>query len=384
MDIKRVLNLRALLKKKSFFLFGPRQAGKSHLIRQQLSGRSLIIDLLDPEMSLRLQQNPSYLKALVRGRAKAQKYIVIDEIQKIPELLDLVHLLIEREKIHFLLTGSSSRKLKRKNINLLAGRAWNAELFPLSYIEIPEFSLKNRLLHGSLPYVYLSSEPIEELAAYIANYLMLEVQTEGLAKRLSSFHSFLRGAALSNGQILNFAKLGNDCGLPSSSVRDYYQTLQDLLLGFMLPPWQKSQKRKAVSKSKFYFFDTGLANSLCGVRALNEHSDLYGKSFEHFIACEIRAYLSYSRRREPFAFWRSRQGREADFVIGDHTAIEVKSSKRISKADLKGLKALSEERAFKSLLIVSRDKIPAKWGGISSMHWEVFLKKLWSHEILPP
>ena len=383
MDIKRILDLKALLKKKSFFLFGPRQAGKSHLIRQQLKGRALIINLLDPEMSLRLHQNPSYLKALVKGRSKTQKYVVIDEIQKIPALLDLVHLLIEERKIHFLLTGSSSRKLKRGNVNLLAGRAWNAELFPLSYIETPRFSLKKRLLYGALPYVHLSASPGEELAAYTANYLMLEVQAEGLARRLSSFHSFLKGAALSNGQILNFAKLGSDLGLPASSVRDYYQTLQDLLLGFMLPPWQKSRKRKAVSKSKFYFFDTGLSNSLCDIRSLNEHSDLYGKSFEHFIASEIRAYLSYSRRQDSFSFWRSSHGQEVDFVIGDHTAIEVKSGKRISSKDIKGLKALSEERRFKSLIIVSRDEIPAQWGAVKSMHWEIFLKKLWRHKLLP-
>jgi len=381
MDIRRILNLKSLLKKKSFFLFGPRQVGKSYLIKKQLSDCALIINLLDNELSYRLQQDPSYLKALIDSKTKNQKYVVIDEIQRIPELLNWVHLFIEAKKITFLLTGSSSRKLKRKNVNLLAGRAWNAELFPLSWYEIPAFSLKKRLLYGSLPSVYLSKEPLEELKAYITNYLIAEVQTEGLVRKLPQFHSFLKGAALSNTQILNFSKIGNDYGLPPSSVRDYYEILQDLLIGFMMNPWKKSQKRKAVSKSKFCFFDIGLAHVLCDVKMLNEYSDFYGRSFEHFIACEIKTYLSYFRKDEPLQYWQSRYGHEVDFIVGDHTAIEVKSSKRISKSDLKPLKMLSEEKSFKKFFIVSRDEISAKFDSIYSLHWKIFLKKLWNHQI---
>lgn len=381
MDIKRILNLKDLLKKKSFFLFGPRQVGKSHLIKKQLQDCSLIINLLDSEINHRLQRDPSYLKALISNKTKKQKYVVIDEIQKIPELLNLVHLFIEKQKIHFLLTGSSSRKLKRGNVNLLAGRAWSAELFPLSWYEIPRFSLGKKLLYGSLPYVYLSQEPAEELKAYITNYLITEVQMEGLIRRLSNFHKFLTGAALSNAQLLNFVKIGNDYGLPPSSVRDYYEILQDLLLGFMLTPWKKSQKRKAISKSKFYFFDIGLVHALCGVKTLNEHSDLYGRSFEHFIAIEIKAYLSYFRKDDTLQYWRSRYGHEVDFIVGDHTAIEVKSSKKISKSDVKVLKMLAEEQRFKSLFVISRDEISANFDGVRSLHWEKFLKELWQGKI---
>lgn len=380
MDIKRTLNLKDLLKKKSFFLFGPRQVGKSYLIQKQLKNCSLIINLLDHELNHRLQTDPSYLKALVNNKTKKQKYVVIDEVQKIPELLNLVHLLIEEKKIHFLLTGSSSRKLKRENVNLLAGRAWSAELFPLSWHETPVFSLEKRLLYGSLPYVYLSKEPEEELKAYITNYLIAEVKLEGLIRKLSNFHSFLKGAALSNTQLLNFSKMGNDYGLSPSSVRDHYEILQDLLLGFMLDPWKKSQKRKAVSKSKFYFFDIGLVHALCGVKTLNEYSNFYGRSFEHFIASEIKTYLSYFRKSDSLQYWRSYYGHEVDFVIGDHTAIEVKSAKKISKSDTKALKMLKEEKKFRNLFIVSRDEISASFDGIKSLHWEKFLKKLWSHE----
>ena len=382
MDIKRILNLKSLLKKKSFFLFGPRQVGKSYLIQKQLKDCSLIINLLDSELNYRLQQDPSYLKALINNKTKNQKYVVIDEVQKIPELLNLVHLFIEEKKISFLLTGSSSRKLKRKNVNLLAGRAWNAELFPLSWHEIPNFSLKRRLLYGSLPSVYLSKEPLEELKAYVTNYLISEVQVEGLVRKLPQFHNFLKGAALSNTQMLNFSKIGNDYGLPASSVRDYYEILKDLLIGCMVTPWKKSQKRKAVSKSKFYFFDIGLVHVLCNVKILNEHSDFYGRSFEHFIANEIKTYLSYLRKDDPLQYWQSRYGHEVDFIIGDHTAIEIKSSKRISKSDLKSLKMLSEEQCFKNFFIVSRDEVSANFDGIQSLYWKTFLKKLWKHEIL--
>ena len=382
MDIKRILNLNSLLKKKSFFLFGPRQVGKSYLIKKQLKDRALIIDLLDSELNYRLQREPSYLKALINNKTTKQKYVVIDEIQKIPELLNLVHLFIEEQKIHFLLTGSSSRKLKRKNVNLLAGRAWNAELLPLTWSEIPHFSLEKRLLYGSLPHIYLSEEPLEELKAYITNYLISEVQTEGLVRKLPNFHNFLKGATLSNTQILNFSKIGNDYGLPARSVRDYYEVLEDLLIGFTITPWKKSQKRKAVSKSKFYFFDVGLVHVLCNVKGLNEYSDFYGKSFEHFIACEIQAYLSYFRKNRLLQYWQSRYGHEVDFVIEDHTAIEVKSSKRISKVDTKTLKMLAEEKRFKNLFIVSRDEISADFDGIKSLHWETFLKRLWNHKIL--
>ena len=191
------------------------------------------------------------------------------------------------------------------------------------------------MLYGSLPHVYLSKEPLEELKAYIVNYLISEVQTEGWVRKLPSFHSFLKGAALSNTQILNFAKIGNDYGVPARSVRDYYQVLEDLLIGFMITPWKKSHKRKAVSKSKFYFFDIGLVHALCDVKLLNEHSNFYGRSFEQFIAGEIKAYLSYFRKDSLLQYWQSRYGHEVDFIVGDHTAIEVKSLKKISKADIK-------------------------------------------------
>ena len=382
MDIKRILNLKTLLKKKSFFLFGPRQVGKSHIIKSQLKDCSLIINLLDSELSFRLKRDPSYLKALIAHKKNWQKYVVIDEIQKIPELLNLVHLLIEEKQIRFLLTGSSSRKLKRKNVNLLAGRAWNAELLPLVWNEIPQFSLNKKLLYGSLPYIYLSSSPWEELKAYISNYLILEVQIEGFIRSLPSFQNFLVSSALTNTQILNFSKIGSDIGLPPSTVRDYYSVLKDLHLGFIVSSWRKSKTRKTVSKSKFYFFDIGLVHALCDVKSLNEHSNFYGRSFEHFIAVEIKAYLSYFRKDDSLEYWQSRYGHKVDFIIGDHTAIEIKASKKISKKHLKSLEILKKEQTLKNFFIVSQDEIPAVFEGIQSLNWKDFLKKLWNHQII--
>ena len=381
MDIKRILNLKTLLNKKSFFLFGPRQVGKSHIIKSQLGDCSLIINLLDSEFSLRLQRDPSYLKDLTAHKKSWQKYVVIDEIQKIPELLNLVHLLIEEKKIRFLLTGSSSRKLKRKNVNLLAGRAWNAELFPLVWNEIPKFSLNKKLHYGSLPYIYLSSSPWEELKAYVSNYLILEVQIEGFIRSLPNFQNFLVSSALTNTQILNFSQIGSDIGLSPSTVRDYYSILKDLHLGFIIPSWKQSKTRKTASKSKFYFFDIGLVHALCGVKFFDEHSDFYGKSFEHFIASEIQAYLSYFRKDDSLQYWQSHYGHEVDFIIGDHTAVEVKAGRKISKKHLKSLEILKKEQTLKNFFIVSQDQIPATFEGIQSLHWEVFLKQLWNHQI---
>jgi len=381
MNIKRILQLNPLLDKKSFFLLGPRQVGKSHIIKTQLKECALIINLLDSDVGYRLQSDPSYLKALVAGRKDHQKYVVIDEIQKNPELLNLVHLLIEEKNIRFLLTGSSSRKLKKANVNLLAGRAWNASLFPLSWVEIPELSLNNRLLYGSLPYVYLSAHPLEELKAYVTNYLLLEVQIEGMVRLLPHFQNFLKSAALTNTQILNFTKIGSDSGVSPSSVRDYYGVLQDLLLGFMVFPWKGIPSRKTVSKAKFYFFDIGLVNVLCGISHLNEHSNFYGRNFEHFIGSELRAYLSYTRKDISLNYWQSQYGQEVDFILGGHTAIEVKSSRKISKRDIKSLKILQKTKKLKRFFIVSRDEVSVDFEGIKSVHWKIFLKDLWNHQI---
>lgn len=383
MPISRVLQLPKLLEKKSHFLLGPRATGKSFLIRQQLGdGQAVVLNLLKGDLYLRLSQRPEALGELL-ALDPEQHWVVIDEVQKIPALLDEVQTLIEERGLRFLLTGSSARKLKRGQANLLAGRAWPAELFPLCFSELTSsFDLDRYLRYGGLPAVYLSQDPQEELNAYVRTYLYEEIQAEGFVRKLPQFSRFLKTAALSNAQQLNFAHVANDAQVPATTVREYYQILVDTLLGFMLEPWTHSTVRKAISTAKFYFFDVGVVHTMAQTQTLDRNSDLYGMAFEHWVAMELRAYLSYSRKNQPLRYWRSAHQHEVDFVVGEHTAIEVKATRSISDKNLRGLKALAEEKVFQNYYLVSQDPIEAKSGLVHCVHWKTFMEMLWADQIL--
>lgn len=375
------MNLLDLLKKKSFFLFGPRSTGKTHLIQKQLSGKAHIVDLLKGDLFLRLSNEPALLEGIINSE-KEKKIVVIDEIQKLPILLDEVHRLIEKKRFRFLLTGSSARKLRRGKVNLLGGRAWTTHLFPLTWNEMNDFQLDRYLRYGGLPHVVCSQFPEEELDAYVQTYLKEEILVEGLIRKIPPFSRFLKTAALSNGQQLNFTQIGSDAQVSPSTIREYYSILEDTLVGFLLESWTFSKKRKAVQTAKFYFFDPGVTHAIAGTKTIDRNSNLYGSSFEQFLAMELRAYLSYRRCKDSLTFWRSTHGAEVDFLIGDHTAVEVKASSKISSHLLKGLKALQEERIIKKFYLVSQDPIESKSEGISCLHWETFLKNLWNDEFL--
>lgn len=381
MEIDRIINLKSLFEKKSFFLFGPRATGKSTLVHRVLSDSATIIDLLDSRLFLRLSAAPQDLEAIID--ANDSRLVVIDEIQRIPELLNEVHRLIEKRKIRFVLTGSSARKLRRGQANLLAGRVWEARMFPLTWKEAPHFDLEKYLRYGGLPAVYLSEYPEEELDAYVNTYLKEEIMAEGLVRNLPPFARFLRSIALANGEVVNFTKLANDCQVAASTVREYVSLLEDTLVGFLLPAWEASRKRKAIKSGKFYFFDTGVTHTLAGTRVLDRNSDLYGKSFEQFIGMEMRAYLSYNRTKLPLSYWRSTHGHEVDFLVGEKIAVEVKATRRLVPTDSKGLKALAEEKVFADFFLVSQDVVSTRQGNIRALHWQDFLKRLWQGEIIP-
>ncbi len=370
----RLLNLAALLTKKSFFFFGPRGTGKSRLIEKTLRNAQ-VYDLLHAPTFSRLSRRPTLIGEELTAK---NSLVVIDEVQKLPSLLDEVHRLIEKKGIRFLLTGSSARKLKRGAVNLLAGRAWETRLFPLVSAELKSFDLQRLLLIGGLPAVWNSSEPWEELKAYTGTYLKEEIVAEALVRRLDNFVRFLDVAVTKVGEEINFASLSSDCGVGARTVQNFFELLEDTLLGFCLPPFRLTVQRKAVSRSKFYLFDLGVASSLLERQELSPGSEAFGRAFEHFLILELRAYLSYFRRDEKLCFWRSQSGFEVDCVVGKKLAIEVRATDLVNERQLKGLRAFREEGLVKGYCVVSRDPQERTVDGIRIYPWEIFLNKLWS------
>jgi len=374
------LDLNSLLKKKSFFLFGARSTGKTTLIQQSLKNFKLY-DLLDSDIYKRLLKRPKLLEE--ENRNIKNQIIVIDEIQKQAHLLDEVHRLIQTKNYRFLLTGSSARKLKKGQSNLLAGRAWQAELFPLSWVEIPKFNLIKYLNLGGLPMVYNSKNHREELDSYVSLYLREEIQNETLSRNIQAFAEFLDLMALSNGEEINYESFAKDLQFSASTLKNYIEILSDTLVGFSLQGWTKTKKRKAISRSKYYLFDLGVTNTLCQRGLIKNKSELFGKAFEHFIILEVRSYLSYFRKKLNMNYWRSSSQIEVDLIVGDKVAIEIKSSTLIQDKHLKGLRRLKEEQILKKYILVSLDKEErVTKDKIYIMPWEVFLKKLWQGNII--
>ena len=374
---KRILDLTKLLKKKSFFLFGPRGTGKTTLIQRTLS-EATVIDLLEIKTYREYLKNPSVI-----SEQKLKPIVVIDEVQKLPEILDEVHRLIESEKLTFLLTGSSARKLKRGGANLLAGRAWWAELFPLTSNEIPDFDLITYLNRGGLPAVFPSDDYVEELRAYAALYLKEEIQNEALTRKMAQFSEFLDLMALSNGEEISYQSIAGDCGVSPNSIKNYIQVLEDTLVAFQLKAFTKTRKRKAISRSKLYFFDIGVTNSLANRGEIMEGSELFGKAFEHFILLEVRAFLSYTRKNIQMCYWRSTSQFEVDLILDNQWGIEIKSAALIQDKHLKGIRALKEEGNIQNFAAVSCDRYERKTqDNITIFPWKLFLKKLWNGDII--
>lgn len=386
-SVSRLLDLSSALNRKSVFLFGPRQSGKTTYIKKQLKNEiSLFWTLLDGRLRIKVQSDPSLLRKEIEARNLTDCIVCIDEIQKCPELLEEVHLLIEDRNIRFLLTGSSARKLRRGGINLLGGRALQFHMHPFCYKEIAEnkkfpFSLERVFYNGLIPSMYLSEYPDEDLGAYIDTYLTEEIAAEGAARNLPGFSRFLEFAAKTNAEILNYTNIANDAHLPRQTVKLWYDVLIDTLIGYEVPPFTATKKRKAIETPKFYFFDTGIVRILRGLNKITENNEEFGQFFEQFICMELKAWLDYTGSREKLCYWRSTANQEVDFTIGTEIAIEVKSSKNVQEKHLRGLKALREENIFKRYVVVCREEHPHMEDGIEILPWEYFIDSLYSHKL---
>lgn len=377
--LERSLNLEKVLEKKSCFLFGPRQTGKTWIIKNRLNSYKYF-NLLNNKTYAQLSYSPQILQELITDK---DKIVIIDEVQRLPILLNEVQLLIDEKDVHFLLTGSSSRKLKRKGTNLLGGRARIRNLHPMIFTElVNHFELNRALDRGLLPSIYFSDAPEEDLESYIGTYLQEEIAAEALVRNVPAFSRFLTISALSNSQIINYTNIANDSQVPSSTIQEYFQILRDTLIGSDLPVWKKTQKRKPVSTSKFYFFDIGVARYLQKRRNISPGTAEYGEAFETYIHHELKSYLDYTKNGELY-YWRSINGQEVDFILNDTAAIEVKSKSVITSKDLKGLRALKEEDLLEYYIIVhpgSDERTTAD--KISILPYNIFLKRLWEGEYL--
>ncbi len=374
---KRAIDLEDKLKVKSHFLLGPRAIGKSYLIRESLPTVQ-VFDFLDFSTFHRFLQNPSLLESEIKS-----KWVVIDEVQKVPAILDEVHRLIELKRIHFLLTGSSARKLRRGGTNLLAGRARWLEMYPLILKEIPQFDLLKYCRYGGLPMTYSSAEPLIELKNYIQLYLREEIMAEALVRKLDLFSRFIDVIGQRSGEELNYDLIGSDAGVPSKTVVNFVDVLKDTLLCYELLPFKKTKKNKSISKSKLFLFDVGVANYLARRTQVEYKSESFGKSFEHFIINEIRAFLGYAQLDLPLQYWRTIGGiYEVDCIVGEECAIEIKAGDKFNERQLKNILALKEEKKIKKYYLVSRDPVERFIEGINVCPWDIFIKKLWAKEII--
>jgi predicted AAA+ superfamily ATPase len=368
--------------KHSCVLWGPRQTGKSTLLRQLFSD-AIKYDLLLSDEYYRLSKQPSLMREEILAQRKKNLPVVIDEIQKIPALLDEVHWLIENHKIQFILSGSSPRKVVRSGANMLGGRILRYELFPLVFAEIPNFNLNRALNHGLLPPHYLAKNPRQMLLAYIGDYLKEEIANEAITRNIPLFSRFLETAAFSNGEIVNFTNIARECGVSVPTVKEYFQILIDTLLGRFVPSFQRKPKRRVILAPKFYYFDVGITNALLNRKEILPRSELFGKAFEHFIFQELIAHSHYSSLNYPVTYWRTASQIEVDFILGNNEmAVEVKGTSQVQPMHLNGLKAFMEEYKVRNAIVVSLDASPRTIGKITVLPWKIFLEKLWGGELM--
>jgi len=377
----------SLSSQETCFLWGPRQTGKSTLLKM-LFPKARRYDLLLSTEYQRLLRNPQLIREECRAKSldrnTQREPIIIDEIQKLPILIDEVHWLIENKGLRFILCGSSARKLKRGHANLLGGRAVRYELFPLAFLEIPDFLLIKALNFGLIPRHYDSTKPERLIQSYVGDYLKEEIIAEALTRNMPAFSRFLEVAGLSNGEILNFTNIARECGISSPTVKEYFQILEDTLVGRQLPAFRKRKKRRLLTSPKFYFFVLSLVIQLARRGRVVPGSELFGRAFEHFIWMEIIAHSSYSELFYPLFYWRTTSGFEIDFILGDHEiALDVKSTEFANDGHLKGLRRFKEEYPVRRSILISQDLKPRNTEDqIEIIPWRTFLQQLWNGDII--
>jgi uncharacterized protein len=369
----------------SAFLWGARKTGKSSWMHAHFPD-SVYYDFLKTDVMLELSRRPATLREQLSARdlSRLKGPVILDEVQKVPAILDEVQWLIETQKLNFVLCGSSARKLKRGHANLLGGRAWRFEMYPLTTTEIPGFALLQALNRGLLPAHYVEPHYRRSLRAYVDDYLKEEVFAEGLARNVGAFSRFFDAVGYSHGELVNYSNIARDSGVDSKTVKEYYQILVDTLLGSFVEPFKRRQTRQVISKaSKFYLFDVGVAGILTRREIPQPRGEAFGKAFEHFIQMELRAHRSYSELEYDIQFWRTKSGLEVDFVLGGgEVAIEVKGSGRVGGRDLHALSEFVDEFKPKHALLVCNEKDERVLDRIRIVPWKVFLAQLWSGEYI--
>ncbi len=379
------------LKTKSFFLFGPRGVGKSTWLQSHYQETKVIyIDLLDPEVFEEYLFEPNRLMQLASSPENKTKIIVIDEIQKLPKLLDLAQSMIQRDQRKFILTGSSARKLKQKGVNLLAGRASVYKLYPLTTAEVGDkFDLKKALEWGGLPDAYLAKTEVEMreyLNAYVLMYIEKEIQQEQWVRKILPFRKFLQIASQMNGKVINRAKIAKEVGVDSMTIAAYYEILEDTLLGFELPAYHKSIRKAQKQAPKFYFIDTGIKRSIEKTLTvpLLPQTSAYGEAFEHWVILELIKISEYKRLDWKFHYIRTKDDVEIDLVIErpglNLLLIEIKSKTKVDSNDARSLESLGSDLHPKAeKILLSQDKLMQRFGGTRAIHWQKYLMEILSH-----
>lgn len=363
--------------RKSFFLFGPRGTGKSHWVQTQFP-KAVYLDLLEAELFNDLVANPQRLDNFIPQGFDG--WIIIDEIQKIPALLDQVHRLIEGRKQRFVLTGSSARKLRKKGVNLLAGRALTLRLHPLTAAELgQDFDFGRSLKFGQLPCAYTENDPKRYLESYVRTYLKEEVQQEGLARSLGAFSRFLEAASFSQAGILNISEAARECAVERKVVENYFSIVEDLLIGFRLPSFTKRAKRRLVTHPKFYFFDAGVYRTLRPMGPLDRPEEAEGAAYETLFLQELRALNDYFQWNYNVHYWRTAAGAEVDFILygpGGLHAFEVKRTSKIRSKDLTGLRAFLEDYPMAKVYFVYGGSRRMKEGPVEIFPFQDCLRTL--------